>query len=215
MQIFLYVLAIAVVCAGIVLYFVLLHKKHEKRIKELNLVKNNMSDVSTNETNKIFMETKAEPSQEIVESKEIVKENEEPIPEAKLENFSLEPEKKEEKKPELQATRRRPFVNPFDFDDFQEDEADSEKDALPEQSTIDFDDFEEFMKENNIDEDDFDKLEDIQNDNKNEDIEPVSFDMSIFKGKSKEEILEMTKDLPPEVQEVILSECLDDKKEGE
>ena len=191
MQIALYIMAIIVVCASIVLYFVLSRKKHEKRIKELNLVKNNMNDVSQQESNKIFMETKAEPVDEKIEKKE--------------------------EKPGLKAIRKRPFVNPFDFDDFKDDEIDGEKDTLPEQSTIDFDDFEEFMRENNIDEDDFDKLEDIQNkpDEDKTEIKPAYFDLSVFKGKSKEEILEMTKDLPPEVQEVVLSECLGEKNEEE
>ncbi len=216
MQIALYIMAIIVVCASIVLYFVLSHKKHEKRIKELNLVKNNMNDVSQQESNKIFMETKAEPVDEKIEQKEENKESAEPVVEPKLESFSLQPEKKEEK-PGLKAIRKRPFVNPFDFDDFKDDEIDGEKDTLPEQSTIDFDDFEEFMRENNINEDDFDKLEDIQNkpDEDKTEIKPVSFDLSVFKGKSKEEILEMTKDLPPEVQEVVLSECLGEKNEEE
>lgn len=217
MQIALYIMAIIVVCASIVLYFVLSRKKHEKRIKELNLVKNNTNDVSQQESNKIFMETKAEPVvDEKIEKKEENKESAEPVVDPKLESFSLQPEKKEEK-PGLKAIRKRPFVNPFDFDDFKDDEVDGEKDTLPEQSTIDFDDFEEFMRENNIDEDDFDKLEDIQNktDEDKTEIKPVSFDLSAFKGKSKEEILEMTKDLPPEVQEVVLSECLGEKNEEE
>lgn len=216
MQIALYIMAIIVVCASIVLYFVLSRKKHEKRIKELNLVKNNTNDVSQQESNKIFMETKAEPVDEKIEKKEENKESAEPVVDPKLESFSLQPEKKEEK-PGLKAIRKRPFVNPFDFDDFKDDEVDGEKDTLPEQSTIDFDDFEEFMRENNIDEDDFDKLEDIQNkpDEDKTEIKPAYFDLSVFKGKSKEEILEMTKDLPPEVQEVVLSECLGEKNEEE
>lgn len=217
MQIALYIMAIIVVCASIVLYFVLSRKKHEKRIKELNLVKNNTNDVSQQESNKIFMETKAEPVvDEKIEKKEENKESAEPVVDPKLESFSLQPEKKEEK-PGLKAIRKRPFVNPFDFDDFKDDEVDGEKDTLPGQSTIDFDDFEEFMRENNIDEDDFDKLEDIQNkpDEDKTEIKPAYFDLSVFKGKSKEEILEMTKDLPPEVQEVVLSECLGEKNEEE
>lgn len=216
MQIALYIIAIIVVCASIVLYFVLLHKKHEKRIKELNLVKNNMSDVSQQESNKIFMETKAESVDASVMEK-IDRKESDVVPE--LENFSLEPEKKEEKLG-LKTTRKRPFVNPFDFDDFKDDEVgetDEEKDTLPEQSTIDFEEFEEFMRENNIDDKEFDKIDNTEEslDEEKTKIKPVSFDLSVFKGKSKEEILEMTKDLPPEVQEVVLSECFWEKNEEE
>ena len=209
MYIALYCVVIAVLCGLVVTYFVVRDVKHKKKYKELNKDK----DVDVQHKSPLPSE-KDEPSvsleNEVTEQKV----------EAEFEDFTLNGADEEIAK---RGTSRPLRINPFSFDeeDDKEDDVDAkfaEYEKFLRQS-LNLDDQEEKKKENAEEDDDkkFAEYEEFlrrnldlnDEDNQKSDIDALAkFDFDSIRGKSRAEIDEILRTLPPKARELLMTDIL-------
>jgi flagellar biosynthesis/type III secretory pathway M-ring protein FliF/YscJ len=181
-----YVAAIVVVCGLIVFFFVHKAIKHRKRIEKFR--------------NESMEQTP--PSTETPEEAPLAETENEKKSEADLEAFSIEEELPQEK-PQPQRSERRPMPK---FVDAEDDEPEDELDDEMLERRISS--YERFLQEQQRDFDFDENRPAIQNTDS-----LMDFDFETLKGKSREEVLEMIKDLSPNVQDFIMNDIFDRKND--
>lgn len=202
MYIAIYSIGIVLVCTGIVLFFVLKHRRDKKILHKL---KTEEKDTASKDG---IVETTLEKE---LSDKPIEKEMPSTIEENPVfEDFSLDFESMKDMKTEKEFPKRD-FVNPFDFEDDEEEVDEDDDDFMDEK----FAEYENFLKKNI----DFEDDDDWTNEEEDDDLNAVkNFDFESIKGKDESEIREIIKSLPPKAQEILLGDILarknfDDKED--
>ena len=183
----LYIIAIVVVCGLVVFYFFWRRRKRNQRLIGLKLEKEG----------KNLPATKAVESDLKEAEKEVIKE--EKKIEAELENFSLtdEGEKVDEDNPSLKSAK---FDGEDEFlkglgENFFEDRMQSYEQFLKEEQ-------ERFERE---------EVEDLTDEEQQDINALMDFDFDSLKGKTREQVQDMIKDLSPTVQDFILNDIFERK----
>lgn len=178
----LYIVAIVVVCGLVVFYFWWKARKHKRSIDKLKI-----------ENGEKPLSTKKQVENDLKEiEKEVVRE--EKVIEAELEDFSWDDKKD---KTEAQPDGFKPLE--LDEDVFKIDENLFE-------SKIES--YEQFLKE---EQDNFNMEEELSSEDQSDIDALMDFDFESLKGKSREQVVEMIKDLSPAVQDFILNDVFDRK----
>ena len=223
MYIAIYVCAIILVFAMIVLFFVLRNKKDKKH---LNDYKNSKAENVDRIMKEVDLSQNLEKVKEI-DRVEIAKD--EPKVDATFEDFSLDGKKNATSKPEKKAEVGVQDNNTF-FNPFVDDEDENEETQYNDEDDDDFFDekfaeYEKFLRENLSFEENDDKVEDdttvidFDTVDDSDDLDALAdFDLDSLKGKSDEEIAELIKSLPPKAQELLMTDILgkqnfDDKED--
>lgn len=216
MYIAIYVCAIVLAVAMIVLFFVLRNKKDKKHL-------NDYKNSKVENTDRIMKEADLPQNLEKVQEihkVEITKEGPPKI-DATFEDFSLDGNKnatsKSGKKAEVRIQDNNQYLSSVDDEDGNEEmqiNDDDDDDFFDEK----FAEYEKFLRENLSSEEDDDDLEDdtsvidFDTVDDSDDLDALAdFDLDSLKGKSDEEIAELIKNLPPKAQELIMTDILGKK----
>ena len=185
----LYIVSIVVVCGLVVFYFCWVTRKRKKTLEQMLSPK---SETPKKKKKREKEEAKQQLEKDLKEAEEEVVKEEKKI-EAELEDFSL--------------------------DDFAKSKSDDDPHTFNGTSGFDIDeslfeskmeDYEKFLKEEQENYEDESLSEDDQND-----IDALmNFDFDKLKGKTREQVAEMVKDLSPTVQDFILNDIFE-RKNGE
>ncbi len=185
----LYIVAIVVVCGLVVFYFCWVTRKRKKTLEQL-------SSPKIEKQKKKKKNEKEEAEQQLerdlkAAEEEVVKE--EKKIEAELEDFSLD-----------EFSNASDVGDPHSFNgktDFDIDESLFESKM---------EDYEKFLKE----EQESHEIDDLSEDDQNDIDALMNFDFDKLKGKTREQVAEMIKDLSPTVQDFILNDIFE-RKNGE
>ena len=216
MYIAIYVCAIVLAVAMIVLFFVLRNKKDKKHL-------NDYKNSKVENTDRIMKEADLPQNLEKVQEIHKVEITKEAPPkiDATFEDFSLDGNKnatsKSGKKAEVRIQDNNQFLSSVDDEDENEEmqiNDDDDDDFFDEK----FAEYEKFLRENLSSEEDDDDLEDdtsvidFDTVDDSDDLDALAdFDLDSLKGKSDEEIAELIKNLPPKAQELLMIDILGKK----
>lgn len=216
MYIAIYVCAIVLAVAMIVLFFVLRNKKDKKHL-------NDYKNSKVENTDRIMKEADLPQNLEKVQEIHKVEITKEVPPkiDATFEDFSLDGNKnatsKSGKKAEVRIQDNNQFLSSVDDEDENEEmqiNDDDDDDFFDEK----FAEYEKFLRENLSSEEDDDDLEDdtsvidFDTVDDSDDLDALAdFDLDSLKGKSDEEIAELIKNLPPKAQELLMIDILGKK----
>lgn len=187
-----YCVVIALFCGGFVAFFILKNNKDKKRYDQLR---------GSVEIQKKPVELNASvPADEAVQPVAEIQSEPQKV-DAELEDFALDVGEQVEKKKELKPLKLNPFEAAEELAEADEDEIDDENDFEIDDQ---FAEYEEFLKKSmQMHEDEFDEDEELADED-----EISRFDLNQLNGKSDVEIAEILKNLPPKMQEIIMTNIL-------
>ncbi len=178
----LYIVAIIVVCGAVVFYFFWMARKRKRSLDKLKIEKGEKP---------ISLKKQVESDLKEIEQ-QVVKE--EKVLEAELEDFYWD-DKKQEK--EVQPDEALSFGGDEDMFKFDENLFETKIES-----------YEQFLKE---EQDHYNAEEELSSEEQNDIDALMGFDFESLKGKSREQVIEMIKDLSPTVQDFILNDVFDRK----